>query len=393
MGNIYYGRKQDDKAFEYYDKFVKSDTKSEAAKEILESIKKIFEAKGDVDGMTKYFESVGNPLSENQIEKATYSAAYDAFYTQKNCDEAMIKWEAYIAKFPNGKYINEAYFNDAECAYSKSLFDKAIQGYLYVISKPRGMYTEVALTKTSFQYFKEKKYQEALPLYQQLQDIAETPSNKSAGKLGAMRCAFYLNNYQVALDECLKVLSTEKLSPQQTGEAKYIKARSLYETKRLDDALLEFKAMTKTAKNVSGAEAYYYMGLIQFTKKDYKEVEKAMNDLISYEYSNDDWNNKGMLLLAEAYLARGERADAKIILETIISSKPKAEFDEKAKMRLAEINAQEAEELKQKASELPPENKNEAMEIEFNQNSNDGTLFKQEVKPSTTDSTGTLPPK
>ena len=65
LGNIYYERKQDDKAFEYYDKFVKRDSKSEAAKDVLEAIKKIFEAKGNVEEMEAYFASVGNPLSEN----------------------------------------------------------------------------------------------------------------------------------------------------------------------------------------------------------------------------------------------------------------------------------------------------------------------------------------
>jgi tetratricopeptide (TPR) repeat protein len=374
LGNIYYGRKQDDKAFEYYDKFVKSDSKSDAAKDVLESIKKIFEAKGNVEDMEKYFVSVGSPLSENQIEKATYTAAYDAFYTQKNCDLAMPKWDAYILKFPNGKYITEARFNNAECAYSKSMFDKAIAGYQYVIAKPRGIYSEVALTKTSYLLFKDKKYEEALPLFQQLQDIAETPANKSAGNLGAMRCAFYLNQFELALTESNKVLSTEKLTPQQTSEAKYIKAKSLYETNRLDDAMTEFKAMTKAAKNITGAEAYYYVAKIQFAKQDYKEVDKTVNKLISYEYSNDDWNNKGMLLLADSYTARNDDADAKVILETIIDGKPKQEYADDAKKKLELLIA------RQNAAANPPATNETApgsgdMKIEYNQSRQDSILF------------------
>lgn len=373
LGNIYYGRKQDDKAFEYYDKFVKLDSKSDAAKDVLESIKRILEAKGNVEAMEQYFVSVGSPLSENQIEKATYSAAYDAYYNQKSCDLAMPKWEAYISKFPNGKYITEAQFNYAECAYSKGLFDKALAGYQYVISKPRGMYSEVSLNKASYMLFKDKKYEEALPLFQQLEDLAEVPANKLTAKLGAMRCAFYLNQFETALAESNKVLNTDKITPQQTSEAKYIKARSLYETNRLDDAMAEFRAMTKTSKNSTGAEAYYYISRIQFAKQDYKEVEKTINKLIGYEYSNDDWNNKGMLLLADTYIARNDDANARVTLEAVIDSNPRQEYLDEARKKLDLLIA------RQKAAAVPPAPATSPgsgdMKIEYNQSRQDSILF------------------
>ncbi|MCW3076803.1 MAG: hypothetical protein JWO32_1412, partial [Bacteroidetes bacterium] len=369
LGNIYYGRKQDDKAFEYYDKFVKTDSKSDAAKEVLEAIKKIFTEKGKIDEMEKYFAAIGNPLSENELEKKTYDVAYDAFYNQKNCDVALPQWNVYIAKFPNGKHISEAQFNSAECNYSQNNFDKALLGYLYITGKERGLYSEVSYAKAAYIYYKDKKYAEALPLFQQLEEVAETPSNKSAGRFGAMRSAFYLNQFETALSECNKVLNTEKLSPQQLSEAKYIKAKSLFETNRLDDALTEFKAITKSGRNITGAEAYYHIALIQFKKQEYKEVEKTINKLISYEYSNDDWNNKGMLLTADQYMARGEDADAQVILETIIDSKPKQEYIDEAKKRLDVLKARQSTQIKTEGSS------SKDMKVEFNQSKKDEDLF------------------
>lgn len=367
LGYIYFGRKQDDKAFEYFDKFVKNDTKSDAAKDVMESIKKIFEAKNDVDGMEQYFISVGNPLSENQLEKAAYLAAYDAYYTQKNCDLAMPKWESYIGKFPNGKYITEAQFNYGECAYSKNMFDKALAAYQYVIDKPRGLYTEMSLTKATYLLYKDKKYQEALPLFQKLEEVAETPANKTAGKFGAMRCAFYLNQFEVALEEANRVLSIDKITPQQISEAQYIKAKSLYETNRLGDALTAFTAITKSAKNVTGAKAYYLIGKIQFLKQDYKNVEKTVSKLIGYEYSNDEWNNKGMLLLADSYLANKDDANAEVILQTIIDGKPKQEFIDEAQKRLDDLKARR----KEAENTAQPQD----MKLQFNQTKRDSVLF------------------
>jgi tetratricopeptide (TPR) repeat protein len=237
--------------------------------------------------------------------------------------------------------------------------------------------TEVSLAKTSYLFYKDKKYQEALPLFQQLQEIAETPSNKSVGKFGAMRCAFYMNEYDVALKECTKVLNTEKLTPQETSEAKYIKAKSLYETGRLDDAMIEFKAMTKSSKNITGAEAYYYIAKIQFAKQDFKEVEKTINKLISYEYSNDAWNNKAMLLLSDAYVELKDDADAQVILETIIGGKVKQEYVDEATKRLAALKERQTKQSPP-ASEngLAPQGKE--MMIEFNQTKKDSALFSNE---------------
>lgn len=369
LGNIYYGRKEDDKALEYFDKFVKKDSKSDEAINVLNQIKTIYKEKGQIEQMEKYFADLGNPLTVNQIETETYETAKDAQYNLKNNDLAYERWAAYISRFPEGKHILEAQFNYAEISYTKNSFDKALSSYNYILSKTRSLYTETSLAKASYIYYKNKNYKEALPYFIQLKDIAESPLNKTNARFGSMRCSFYLNKFDTALVACNDVLTNEKLFPQQTSEVKYIKAKCLFETGRLDDALIEFKAMSKTAKNITGAEALYYISMIYYKKQDYKEVEKSVNKLIGYEYSNDDWNNKGMLLLADAYIEKGDLADAQVILETIIDGKPKQIYLDEANSKLSIVKAKLAE------KQLPPpEPKSDEMKLE--NNDKDSDLFK-----------------
>lgn len=372
IGLIYFNQKQDDKAFEYFNRIVEKDPKSQDAIEVLPMIEKIFRAKGSIDEMEKYFAGIGNPLSVNQIEKALYEAANDAYYNQKNCDEAMTKFESYIAKFPEGKYISEAQFCFGECAYSKNQYEKALPAYQFIINKPRSIYSEVAYAKTTFILYKDKKYEEALTLYLQMQDISETPANKLNAKIGAMRSAFYTNKFETALSESKKVLDSDKLNQQQTAEAKYMKAKSLFETGRNDDALSEFKAISKTTKSVTGAEAYYHIAKIYFIKKDYKEVEKTVNTLISYAYTNDDWNTRGMLLIADSYLAKGEDKDAEVILQVILDGNPKQEFIDQIQQRIDMIKE------KQKMTEEKKAGNGNDMKIKFESTQNDKKLFQQD---------------
>lgn len=372
LGLIYYNKNNDDKAFEYFDKIVKKDPKSSEAKDALDYIKRIFEAKKDIAGLEEYFKNVGNPLNTSELETSLYEVAREAYYNEKNYDLAMQKFDSYISKFPDGKYIAEAHFCYAECAYSKLMYDKALPSYQYINSKPNGGNSETALAKSSYILYKDKKYEEALPLYVRLEDLAETPSNKLGGRLGAMRCAFELKKYDVALDNAVKVLNTEKITPQQSNEAKYDKAKSLYELQRYDDAMLEFKAIYKSSKNITGAEALYHIGKIYYAKQDYTQVEKTVNSLISYNYSNDDWNTKGLLLLADAYIAKGDDADAELMLQTIIDAKQKQEYVDEANAKLAELKAK-------KSARTMPDNTGNTndMKVEFKSENQDKDLFDQ----------------
>ncbi len=370
IGLVHYNRKQDDKAFSYFDQIVKKDPKGEEAREVLPMIKKIFEAQGKIDEMATYFAAVGNPLNTTELESSLYESAKEAYYNEKNCDNAMPKFASYISKYPDGKYITEAHFCYAECAYSKNMFDKALVSYQYINNKSRGIYSETALVKTTYLLYKDKNYEAVLPLYQKLEDYAETPANKLSGRIGAMRCAFILKKYDMALDYAGKVLNTEKITPQQTNEAKYDKAKSLYELQRYDDAMLEFKAIQKSAKNVTGAEALYHIGKIYFAKQDYTNVEKTVNSLISYDYSNDDWNTKGLLLLADKYIATGEDGDAELMLQTVIDSKPKQEYVDEANAKLEQLKAKKA----MRAAQQPESND---MKIEFKEAQGDKDLFDQ----------------
>jgi hypothetical protein len=105
---------------------------------------------------------------------------------------------------------------------------------------------------------------------------------------------------------------------------------------------LEFKAIHKSAKNVTGAEALYHIAKIQLAKQDYTAVEKTITTLVGYEYSNDDWNTKGLLLLADSYIAKGDDADAELMLQTVIDGKPRQEYVDEATNKLAKLKAKKA---------------------------------------------------
>lgn len=382
IGQIYYNQKEDAKAFEYFDKIVKKNPKSEDTKELLPTIKNIFYGKNDPEGWENYLAAIGLTANSNEQDEQYYERARKYYYEDKNCDLALPEMQKYISKFPNGKYINEANFCMAECAYSKDMFQEALKGYEFVINKPRSIFTEVALQKASYIFYKDKIFEKAYPLYVKLQDIAETPQNKLAGRLGAMRCAFYSKKYAEAVEESNKVLNTEKITQQQTIEAKNIHAKSLYETNRKDEATIDYKYLSKNAKSEIGAEAFFMLAKIMYEKKDYKDIEKTINSLFNYPYTTQDWNTRALLMMADVYIDKGEDQNAEAALQTIISNSDNPDYINQAQEKLQALKDKQNMRLAPKAES--------AMEVKFN-NSGNSNLY--ETTPATTDSTQTIQPK
>jgi TolA-binding protein len=359
VGFLYYNQNKYDKAFSYLDKIVKQNPKSDEAKDAIETIKKIFKEQNKPEELESYMQSIGSSISVSELDESYWDKAAELYYDKKDCDAAMPEMQKYISKFPDGKYITEANFCFAECAYSKGNFADALTSYKFVLSKPRNIHTETSLAKAAYMLFKDKNYAEALPLYQQLKDAAESTQNKLAARLGSMRCAFYTKNYEVCINECNLVMNTEKISPVQLTEVHQMKSISLYETNRKDEAIADFNYVVKNAKSEAGAEAYYYLAQIHFQKKEWKEAEKTINAMINYTYSNNDWNTKGMLLMADVYADKKEYANAEAVLQSVIENADKAEFIDQAKKRLQEIRDEQ--------QPKPEGNRTqEEMKIEFN---------------------------
>ncbi|GIV29695.1 MAG: hypothetical protein KatS3mg028_0761 [Bacteroidia bacterium] len=344
LGLIYYAQKQDDKALEYLDKVVKANPKSEEAQEVLPVIKKIFESRGQISEMEKYFADIGNPLSVNQVEVSLYESAKDYYYNQKNCDKATALFEEYLQKFPEGKNNMEAHYCIAECLYNSgdsARIQQAVNHYLKVINYPnRFIFTEDALAKTSYYYYKTKKYAEALPLLLKYAETTEDEKSIFQAKWMALKCAYQLKDYNKTLELSNYVIgNTSKSNEQQTKEARFYKAVAMYELQQYNEALNEFKPLPKILKNSNGAKSHVYIAKIYLGQGNYKQCENTINELLTYQYTNDEINSEGMLVLADAYIQQNDYANAKIILETILNAKlNNDELNKTTQTKLDEVN-------------------------------------------------------
>ncbi|MES2593530.1 MAG: tetratricopeptide repeat protein [Bacteroidota bacterium] len=375
IGLIYYNAKDDDNALIYFDKLITRDRKSPEANEAINVVKSIYTAKGNVDAMETYLASIGAAIPQVALDTISYGIAKN-HYMEQDCNAAVIDFDKYIQKFPDGIFIVSASFYKAECDFKLGNTDGALTGYTNVINKNKNQFTEQSLYRASDILFKKQNYAQAVDLFKQLETLAEDPKNKATAIVGLMRCSYQLKNYTDAISYAGKVASLEKNSNELVHELHYITAQSMMATQRYDEALAEFRAVANTAKSDIGAESFYNIAFIQYIKKDYKQSEKTIFDFVNNEGDHPYWVTKALILLADNYVALGDNFQAKTTLKSITTDSDIPELMKIAQEKIDQITAAE-EAAKQPKPQIEP------LQLKFEGDSTEQKkLFNEPIQPT-----------
>jgi tetratricopeptide (TPR) repeat protein len=362
VGLIYYRKKDDGNALTYFDKLIKRDRKSSDASEAITIVKEIYATKGDVEGMQTWMQSIGESIPQAALDSISYTVGRN-HYLDQDCKNAIVDFDKYIQKFPDGIFINQANFYKAECNYKAGNTDAALAGYAAVISKNKNEFTELALNYASEIAFAKKNYTSALDYYKQLEQNAENPKNNTAAKIGIMRSNYEVKDYNGAIEYAGKVMSMDKAGAELINEAHSISAKSYLALNKTEEALMEFKTVASSSKNESGAEASYNVAAIQYAKADYKTSQKTIFEFFKKAGDYPDWIDKSLLLLADNYSALKDNFQAKTTLQSVIDDSKNVEIVKTAREKLAAINA--AEEAAKLSRTIP----SEPVQIQFDGNS------------------------
>ena len=369
IGLIYYNKRQDENALEYFDKLIRRDRKSPDANTAIEIVKKIYAAKNNVDEMQAYLKSIEADIPQAAYDSISYNSGRN-HYLEQDCKNAIADFDKYIQKFPDGLFILEATFYKAECEHKKGNIDEALKGYAFIISKNKNQFTETALFKAAEIVYNKKDIASALTYYSQLEINAELPKSNSVAKIGLMRGNYELKKYEEAIAYANKVLLLEKVSNEIMNEANFIIAKSYLAQQKYDEALAAFKITMSKAKNELGAEAYYNVAFIYYLKKEYKLSEKIIFELVA-ESDYSYWVTCSLILLADNYMAMNDHFQAKTTLSSVIENSDIPELKQIAQQKLDKIISDET-------AAKQAEKAQEPLKIEFdNKGQNSDKLFNE----------------
>lgn len=344
-GLIYYNKKEDDNALVSFKRVVHDFPSTDEANEALQKIKKIYVIKGELSVYENYLASIGGADSSAMVMDDDYFEVAENVYMDGNCDKAVNELTKYLEKYPNGQNKLAAHFYKADCEYRSGFENEALIDFTYIIEQPKNKFTEVALLKAGELNNNLGKPEESLNCYSKLEYLADAPANVFKAQVEQMRLNFQLNKYNEAIKYCELIINKDIDDPNLITETHLLYGKAVMAKDNYNLALTEFTTAS-TSANEFGAEAKYNVCYIFYLRGEYDKCETEVFSLIKKFPSYSYWIGKGLILLADNYVAKEDLFQAKVTLKNVIDNSKYPELVNTASEKLQIIEQQEISQRK-----------------------------------------------
>jgi TolA-binding protein len=317
-GLLYYNSNQPQQAATAYKQVIARYPGSEEAKVALQDLKSVYFDMNNVDGYAEYINSLGGPVKfeVSEQDSLTFLAA-ERLFLKKEIKQAQNALNNYLQSFPQGAFTTNAHHYLANIYYNQKEYATAKKEYAKVLEAGNTQFREEATGRTAELQYNDKEYEAALQSYEQLQNTAESKSNRETGALGMIRSAAQLKNDTVILQAATTLLKEETLSPEIATEAKYYRAKACLNLNEKSKAEADLEDLARDARTTYGAESKYLLAQYYFDTNNATEAKIVIQDYIQQGTPYPYWLAKSFILLSDIYAAENDKLQARQYLESL----------------------------------------------------------------------------
>ena len=335
----YYNIQVYEQAINDFKRILQEYPSSPAASSALEGIQESYNAVGRPEEFTQVLGIVrkNNP-GNTKLDDVEFDNARNLFYAEKYPQAAKALLE-YLESYPQGKNQYDAkYFLGA--SYEKGgQTQEALQYFTMVVQENRSAYVATAAQKSAELEIARGNFSNAVSSFKVLLKNAENKKEQTTAWVGLMDTYYALKNYDSTLAYARDVINVGNVVPGSVGKAQLYLGKVPYDRGEYAKATEEFKKVVAANKDEYGAEAKYWIAMIQYKEKKYAESEATIFELSKQFEGIDFWRVRSFILLADVYMGTNEKAQARATLQSIIENSEDAEAVGLAKAKLTEIEA------------------------------------------------------
>jgi tetratricopeptide (TPR) repeat protein len=345
-GITYYNLNNSDEALNQYNTLVKLFPNSQEAQDALEYARSIYVELGRSAEYVNFAKSMGVEVSATQADQLAYDEA-EVQFNDGNFSDAATKFQAYLKKFPEGKYALEANYYKSEIYSNQKDWKNAVVGYEAVADKAPNKFAERSILQAAhINFFELKDYPNSEKYFLKLKDFASTQENKSEAMRGLLRSQYQLQKWNEATDNAKDLLNQKNINTDDRILANMILAKSYQSNNQCDNALQYFRTAALLSKAAYGAEARYEIAYCLFQNNQLKDAEKAAFEMINKSGSYEQWVTKSYLLLGDIYLKEKDYFNARATFQSIIDNAKIEDIRNEAKQKLEEVNQEDGKDGK-----------------------------------------------
>lgn len=342
MGSILRNQSQFNDALGYYKAVVEDMPMSGCSDDALAAIESIYQTRNEPEEFLKYIESIGKGASksEGEKEKMIFNAA-EQNYLSGSYQKALASLQAYLDKYPAGKFANNAEFYIADSYRQLGKYEQACDSYEKVIAGGTGSFVELAMLNFSDLSYKLERWEDAFGGYSSLYSAARFDNNRLTSVIGMMRSAYRGRMWDEAIKKSDMVLFDSRVDVGVKREAEFIKAKAYMATSRRNEALSLMEKLSSDVSDAYGAEAAYVLIMDRYDNAEFEEVENKVYAFSDAGSSQTYWMAKSFIVLGDSFVDRGELKQAKATFESVRDgykpSGPDDDVMDNVKMRLEKL--------------------------------------------------------
>jgi TolA-binding protein len=229
-----------------------------------------------------------------------------------NFDKAIAGMVNYLKNFcPGGHYCTTAQFDLADSYYQKNDKPNALKAYQALTNISGNPYFEEAVTRCAEITYDQKDYTSALTYFTQLQNLAQSTEKKNAGRLGVLRCSYFLNDYQTTINIVNEIIADPHSDEELKAEALYNRAKAYLALNQLPEAAADLKAVSTNTRTEKGAEAKYLLADLYYKQGNMTDAQAEVMDFAKKNTPYQFWLARSFVLLADVYIKQNNDFQAK----------------------------------------------------------------------------------
>lgn len=320
LGLIAYNQDNTDEALGYYKKVCTNNPKGEEMASALRSIEEIYVDRGETDKYFAFLKTIDYKVSDKAKDELSFKAA-EAQYQNGNYEKAITAYTGYIRAFPNGQSILDALYQRGESYFILKKYDFALPDYENLINRGFSSYYNRSLRKAGLiSYNVSKDFNKSYNYYSKWASVA-SGNDLFEAQLGTVRSAYRLGNKKSEVYRLAAAIkSNQGASQTDRGEAAYYIAKTALDDKNYSKAKPEFTEVTTSLSGEQKAEAFYQIAFITFKEGNLTTAENyALNNTAEVE-DYADWLARMYILLGDIYSQKGDLLNAQVYLEAIVDN-------------------------------------------------------------------------
>lgn len=341
-GMIYYNNNQYDLALSNLQNLVENYPGTDESREALGIIRSICMERNKLDDYFTYANSHGGQVKVTQQDSLAFVAA-ENFYFDGRYQQASTALDYYFDNFKQGAYLLKAHHYALECAEKVGTQDDELTHLNYILEQPNNDYTDDALLKIARIEYERSNYAKAGEYYGRLASITEEPLTRLEALEGSMKSAFFMKNYDKAIEMGLDLIKSKDLTAEQVNQINHIVGKSYFEKGNYTAAIERLDKSSRADKSVYGAESAYYSVVASLYLNKYDEAENKVFDMSDNFSAYDFWVAKSFISLADVYVAKENYFQAKETLRSVIDNYKGEDLKAEARKKLAEVERLESE--------------------------------------------------